>query len=58
MIKNEDMPIGFTMALAQHMEALDHFAKLSDEERLQVIDRAKLMESKAEMRHYVENVFR
>ena len=57
MIRNEDMPMGFTMALAQHTEALEHFAKLSDEERQRVIDRAKQMNSKAEMRNYVENIF-
>ena len=38
MINNEELPIGFTMALAQHSDALNHFSHLSDAEQKQVID--------------------
>ncbi|MFA9463244.1 MAG: hypothetical protein ACERKN_03020 [Velocimicrobium sp.] len=58
MIRNEELPIGFTMTLAQHSDALNHFSHLSEGEKERVIEGAKHVESKEEMRSYVENIFR
>lgn len=57
MINNEDLPIGFTMALAQHSDALNHFSHLSKEEQETGIDKARGKHSREEMRNYVENMF-
>ncbi len=58
-MRNEDIPIGFTMELAQHENALFafSFALTSDQQR-QVIDGAKQMKTRQEMRNYVENQFK
>lgn len=57
MIDNSDMPIGFTMELAQHSDILNRFAGLSEYERKQIVDRARTIDSRNEMRNYVENMF-
>lgn len=33
MINNEELPIGFTMELVQHSDALNHFSHLSKNEQ-------------------------
>jgi len=55
-INNEELPIGFTMELAQHSDVLNQFSKLSEVEKRNIIDGAKLVESRQEMRSYVENM--
>ncbi|MGC4019495.1 MAG: hypothetical protein QM793_09940 [Muricomes sp.] len=57
MINNEELPIGFTMALAQHSDALNHFSKLSEAEQQKIIEEAKQKHSRESMRNYVENMF-
>lgn len=57
MINNEELPIGFTMALAQHSDALNHFSHLSKEEQQNVINEARTKHTREEMRNYVENMF-
>lgn len=57
MINNEELPIGFTMELAQHSDALNHFSHLSKPEQEKVIDGARQQHSREEMRNYVENMF-
>jgi hypothetical protein len=57
MIDNSDLPIGFTMELAQHSEILNRFAGLSEAERNSIVDGARSIESRNEMRNYVESIF-
>ena len=57
MIKNEELPIGFTMELAQHSDILNQFAKLSKLEQEIIINGAKSVQSREEMRNYVTNMF-
>ena len=57
MIHNEELPIGFTMALAQHSDILNQFAGLSDSEQETIIEGAKQVKSRDEMQHYVESIF-
>ena len=57
MIHNEELPIGFTMELAMHSDALNHFSKLAKTEQEQIVNRARTMESHEAMRNYVENLF-
>lgn len=58
MIDNEELPIGFTMVLAMHSDALSRFSKLSKEAQQQYIDGARQVDSREEMRSYVENMFK
>lgn len=57
MINNEELPIGFTMELAQHYDILNRFSQLSRQEQKSVIDGARNVKSRGEMRDYVESIF-
>lgn len=58
MIENQELPIGFVMELAQHSDALKHYAGLSEEEQKTIAEGAKKVNSRSEMRSYVENMFK
>lgn len=58
MIDNRELPIGFTMELAQHSDILNQFAALPKDTQDLIIDGAKHMDSHNAMRNYVENMFR
>lgn len=58
MIDNSELPIGFTMELAQHSDVLNHFARLPKERQDSIVEGARHVTSRNEMRHYVENMFR
>lgn len=58
MIENQELPIGFTMELAQHSDTLNRFAQLPKPEQDAIVDGARNVESRNEMRNYVENLFR
>lgn len=58
MIDNSELPIGFTMELAQHSDVLNRFSNLSDSERESVIEGARQIHSRDEMRNYVESIFK
>lgn len=57
MIDNSELPIGFTMELAQHSDILARFAGLSEKERDRIVDGARNVDSRDEMRNYVESMF-
>ncbi len=52
----EELPLGFGLALAQNTKALMCFTALSPEEQKKVIDNTKKVNSKAEMRDYVNSL--
>lgn len=56
MINNDELPIGFTMELAQHSDALIQFSNMSDTRQQAVIAGAKQVNSRQEMRSYVEHI--
>lgn len=58
MIDNSDLPIGFTMELAQHSDILNRFAGLPESQRNSIIDGARSVDSRDEMRNYVESIFK
>lgn len=58
MINNEELPIGFTMELAQHSDVLNRFSRLSQAEQESVIAGARNVSSRNEMRNYVESIFK
>lgn len=55
---NQDIPLGFHMALMQNPEALCCYSNLSDAQKQAVIDGTRAVQSKEEMRRYVENLTR
>ena len=56
MIKREEMPVGFAMALAQNPEAMEKFALLSEEKKREIINGVRSVNSKNEMREYVNRI--
>lgn len=56
MINNEELPIGFTMELAQHSDILNLFSKLDEASKQEFIDRAREIKNRDEMRSYVESL--
>lgn len=58
MIDNEKLPIGFMMELAQHSDALLKFSDLSRQKQEEIIEGARHVSSRTEMRNYVESLFR
>lgn len=56
MIDNRELPIGFTMELAQHSDILNTFAQLSKSQQNNIIEGAKQVNSRDEMRKYVESI--
>ena len=52
----EDLPIGFTMALAQNGPAMMAFAGLDELTRESIVAQAKAARSKADMREIVANI--
>ena len=57
MIDNRELPIGFTMELAQHSDILNKIAQLPESEQKSIIHGARQVKSRNEMRNYVENMF-
>lgn len=53
----EELPIGFSMELAKHLEILNKFSNLSDSEQKTVIENARQMKTKEDMQNYVESGF-
>lgn len=57
MIDNSELPIGFTFELALHSDILTRFAELPENQRNEIINGARNVESRDEMRNYVESMF-
>lgn len=57
MIENTDLPMGFTMHLAQNQEAMAEFAAMTEARKKMVIEGARNVHSYNEMKSYVDNGF-
>lgn len=53
---NLDLPVGLSMALAMNPEAMQKFSSLPYEKKWQVISGTHAVESREEMKQYVENI--
>lgn len=51
-----DVPMGFGMALAENMEAMERFSKMSREQKQKVLDGTHQICSKQEMKSYVNQI--
>lgn len=54
--KQDDMPLGLGFGLAMNDEAMNHFSSLSDTEKKQVIETARTVQSKKEMKNLIQNI--
>lgn len=50
---NADLPLGFGMALAQHPQAMDRFAHMTNSEQEQILAQIHNINSKEEMQNFV-----
>ncbi len=55
-VNGAGIPLGFGMALAQNEKAMEHFAHLSNAEKQNVIDGTHSIQSKSQMRAYVNSL--
>lgn len=55
-MKRDEMPIGFTMALAQNPDAMQKFAMLNEDKKREIVARTHSIKSKDEMHRYVTNL--
>lgn len=46
----KDLPAGFSMALSQNPEAMARFGKMSEEEQQKIVEHARSVGSKQEMK--------
>jgi len=53
-----DMPMGFSFQLGLNQKALNAYAKLDDQEKRNVLEAARNVSSKSEMRQIVEGLER
>lgn len=53
---NNEMPMGFGMALAMNQRAMEKFALLPENIKQQIISGTHSVSSKAEMKEYVEKI--
>ncbi len=53
-----DLPIGFTMALAENTEAMQVFSNLSENSKKSCIEKARAVHSREEMQKLVEDISR
>ncbi|MEM1485115.1 hypothetical protein V6615_09580 [Oscillospiraceae bacterium PP1C4] len=56
LINQQDVPMGFGMALAQNLDAMNRFSALSPEQQKQVISHTHQVGSKQEMQQYVQQL--
>ena len=55
-IDNDELPIGFTMELALHSDILNKFAHMDKARQEQIVNGARTVNSRDEMRNYVESI--
>lgn len=55
-MKRDEMPVGFSKALAQNPEAMQKFALLSEDKKKQIIEGTHSVKSKQKMHEYVNRL--
>lgn len=51
-----DMPIGFGLSLAANAKSMEAFARMSDAEKEQVVEKSRQMQSRNEMEEFVSSL--
>lgn len=55
-MEQQELPMGFGMALSQHPEAMARFSALPEAEQRAIVEGTHAVHSKQEMRAYVERL--
>lgn len=55
MLGNNEIPIGFSMALARDTNAMNAFSAMPKEQRKQVIETSRTIQTKREMEQFVNS---
>ena len=55
-IDNDELPIGCTMELALHSDILNKFAHMDKARQEHIVNGARTVNSRDEMRNYVESI--
>ena len=55
-MQRDEVPLGFSMALAQNPDAMQKFAMLSEEKKKQIIDGTHSVKSRQEMHEFVNKI--
>ncbi len=55
-MKNYEIPVGFSMALALNPEAMERFSTLDEVQKQEIINGTHSIKSKEEMQRYVEGL--
>ncbi len=58
MENRNDMPMGLAFQMSMNQKAMENFAKMTDEEKSQVLDAARSVTSKKQMRGIVDDLSR
>lgn len=56
MMQDHDMPMGLAFQMAMNRQAMDNFARMSEEEKRQVLEAARSTRSKEQMRSIVDDL--
>jgi len=51
-----EIPLGLGMALAQNIDAMNRFAAMTEEEKIQIIKSTHQINSKEEIRYFVQTI--
>jgi len=51
-----EIPLGLGMALAQNVNAMNHFASMNRRAQQEIVSEARAVSSKAEMQRYVDSL--
>lgn len=54
----KEMPMGLAFQMSMNEKAMEHFACMTDEEKRQVLEAARSVRSKSEMKSIVEDLGR
>ncbi len=55
-LHNESIPVGFGMGLAMNLDAMDHFSRLSEAEKEELLNRARDARSKHDMDRIIDEL--
>lgn len=58
MVNRKDMPMGLAFQLSMNEQAMENFARMTEEEKLQVLAAARSVTSREQMRGIVEDLTR
>lgn len=55
-MEQNDMPMGFSFSMSANEKAMNHFARMDEEERAKIIERARNVTSKREMERLIREL--